>query len=359
MVESAYLLIADQGQTGVKRVEFSDLNIRPIETIFGIGELNETALAHVRCIFGAEVGCAHHAVERTMFAVQAHADVDEVNATRHQNIEDASSRGAFVNAHERECHAVQMVSGTFIDVGGLDMKPVSEILVPALINLGLATAELCRVKATRRTIRRVDVEGVAIETENFRYRRAQQQVEQIGPSSTEPNDSDALAGKSSIQIGNLRARGQSVLELEDGVGLHRFHNTEGMGAHTVALDRRTRDDRDVALDLLGKVIEFAFWHRLVREGALHRDVADDTAQLKRCFAAAEVGNCCPVELMWMTACEIDLMIVLLDALGIDEDQFGDDRTGLQCTRPVEIGDISDDQAVAVERDREAALDQHG
>ena len=54
---------------------------------------------------------------------------------------------------------------------------------------------------------------------------------------------------------------------------------------------------------------------------------------------------------------IHLMIVLSDPLLVDEDQLRNDGAGAQLAVRIEIRDIANDQAVAVERDRVAALDE--
>ena len=61
----------------------------------------------------------------------------------------------------------------------------------------------------------------------------------------------------------------------------------------------------------------------------------------------------------MAAGEVDLVIVLRDMILVQEDQLGDDSAPLERARAVEIRDVADDQTVAVERDRIAALDQLG
>ncbi len=59
----------------------------------------------------------------------------------------------------------------------------------------------------------------------------------------------------------------------------------------------------------------------------------------------------------MCACEVDLVIVLGDLIIVDEHKLGDDRAGLQRTMLVEVRDVADNEAVAVERDRIAAFDE--
>src|SRR5690606_34415425 len=97
-------------------------------------------------VFGAEVGCAHHAVEKAMFAIQTHADVDEGNSSRDQHVENSGARSAFVNTHEGECHAVQMMGRAVVDMSSLDAKSVAKIFVAAIVDVGLATAKFSRVE---------------------------------------------------------------------------------------------------------------------------------------------------------------------------------------------------------------------
>ena len=59
--------------------------------------------------------------------------------------------------------------------------------------------------------------------------------------------------------------------------------------------------------------------------------------------------------MW--AREKDLMVFLRDVLGIGEDQFRDERAPLEHALVIEIGDVADDQIVAIETDRETLLDE--
>ncbi|MDQ0564270.1 hypothetical protein QO004_006088 [Rhizobium mesoamericanum] len=51
------------------------------------------------------------------------------------------------------------------------------------------------------------------------------------------------------------------------------------------------------------------------------------------------------------------MIVLLDVLLINEYQLRNDRAALQCALPIEICDVTHEEAIAVERDSIAARDE--
>ena len=96
----------------------------------------------------------------------------------------------------------------------------------------------------------MDVKSIHIESSDFPNRRFNEKIQHIRTRASGTNDRDDVIFKFWSQISDLGPRSERVANLERWLGLAALNDTECQRIGIVQLNRRARDNGDVALDFI-------------------------------------------------------------------------------------------------------------